>query len=74
MLPNMRLPLVSTRLTTMTVSRKNSRLRKDVMMRHRFLNFLSRFIFICSCSARGRSSVKSDSGLVEGCGREARRS
>lgn len=70
MLPNMRLPRVNTRLTTMTVNRKNIRLRKEVTIRQRFLNCLSFFILYCSCSARGRSSVKSDSGRVEGCGVE----
>lgn len=67
MLPNIRLPRVRTRLTTMTVKRKNIRLRNEVTIRQRFRNCLSFFILICSCSALGRSRVKSDSGLVEGC-------
>lgn len=73
MLPNMRLPRVNTRLTTITVSRKKMRLRNEVIIRQRLRNCLSFFIFACNCSARGTSNVKSDSGLVEGCKEGGRR-
>lgn len=67
MLPNIRLPLVKTKLTIMTVKRKNNKLRKYVVRRHRLRNRLSFSILIRSSSARGMSRVKSDSGRVDGC-------
>lgn len=66
MLPNIRLPLVSIRLTAITESRKKTKPRNDVSTRHRNLHFLSSRRRFDSSSERGTSSVKSASGLPPG--------
>lgn len=64
--PNMRFPRVNMRLTATTESRKKPRPRNVVKIRHRHRHCLSLSIFLVSSSERGRSSVKSASGLPPG--------
>uniref|UniRef100_A0A1A9V2H9 Uncharacterized protein n=1 Tax=Glossina austeni TaxID=7395 RepID=A0A1A9V2H9_GLOAU len=60
MLPNIRLPRVSTKLTTITVNKKNIKLKNVVIKRHLWRNFFSFSIFMRNCSARGKSKRKSE--------------
>ncbi|KAJ3648184.1 hypothetical protein Zmor_020005 [Zophobas morio] len=64
--PNIRLPLVSIRLTAITERRKKIKPKKEVRRRQRQRHFLSCFMRLLSSSERGTSRVKSASGRPPG--------